>query len=74
MNNLNKEISQKIKKISSYEYSSFESKPPIENSMVMENSDTEFIDKVISYYETQKDNPNAWVSWETAKNILRRYD
>ncbi len=74
MNNLNKEISQKIKNITSYEYSSFESKPPIENSMVMENSDTEFIDKVISYYEIQKDNPNAWVSWEAAKNILRRYD
>ena len=74
MNNLNKEISQKIKSITSYECSSFESKPPIEDSMVMENSDTELIDKVISYYETQKDNPNAWVSWEVAKNILRRYD
>lgn len=47
---------------------------PEEEAKFMENIDMEALDKIIDYLETQMDNPDAWVSWEDAKKILRRYD
>lgn len=47
---------------------------PEEEKAFMKNIDTEALDKILDYLETQKDNPDAWVSWEDAKARLRRYD
>ena len=53
-----------------------EDKPmtPEEEAKFMENIDTEALDKIIDYYETQMDNPDAWISWEEVKERLRRFD
>ena len=82
MNNTNIERLQVVKNPALYVDPAFyteqpdEDKPmtPEEEAKFMENIDTEALDKIIDYYETQMDNPDAWVPWEEVKERLRRFD
>lgn len=47
---------------------------PEAEAKFMEHIDTQVLGKILDQLETQMDNPNTWVAWENAKEMLRRYD
>lgn len=47
---------------------------PEEEAQLENDFDTEKVDRILEYLETQLDNPDAWVSWDEVKRRLRRYD